>query len=105
MWRIIFALALLISREIVCAQEFVWWEGESRFNTNFPKECDFAAKNYPENRQVLSGNDWLCYSGPPLKNQALSAKYRIEIPADGEYSLWVRKFWHYGPFRWRFGLN
>src|SRR6478672_8175207 len=99
MCRRIVIVALMILGSATCAtraQEFVWWEGESRFNTNFPKECDFAAKNYPENRQVLSGNDWFCYSGPPLKNQPLSAKYRVEIPSDGEYSLWVRKFWHYG---------
>ena len=59
-------LSLLLAAPVAAADDYVWWEGESHFNTNFLSECDFAARNYPQNRQVLSGNDWLCYSGPPL---------------------------------------
>ncbi len=25
------------------------------------------------------------------------------VYAGGKYNLWVRKFWHHGPFRWGFG--
>ncbi|MCD6351212.1 MAG: hypothetical protein J7M26_03735, partial [Armatimonadetes bacterium] len=82
-------------------QEYVWWEGENPVATNFPKQSWFSPTTFENNRDQLSGGDWLSNSGPRKGDEAF-ARYEIEVPADGEYSFWVRKFWKHGPFRWRF---
>jgi len=80
---------------------FVWWEGESPIETNFPERTSFSASTFEHNRHLLSGGEWLTNAGERGKDEAF-AKYRIEVPADGEYNFWCRKFWKHGPFRWRF---
>lgn len=82
-------------------ENYVWWEGESPIETNFPKETYFSASTFEHNRHLLSGGDWLTNAGERGKDEAF-AKYKIEVPDDGEYNLWSRKFWKHGPFRWRF---
>jgi hypothetical protein len=84
------------------ALTFVWWEGESPIETNFPKETWLSASTFEANRHLLSGGDWLTNAGERGEEEAF-ARYRIEVPADGEYNLWARKFWKHGPFKWRFG--
>lgn len=50
---------------------------------------------------LLSGGAWLQgQQAPP--DAPRHAKYRVSVPASGKYQLWVRKFYHHGPFRWRF---
>lgn len=81
---------------------FVWWEGEAALATNFPKTSWFAASTFEESRhEILSGGDWLSNSGDRSGPEAF-ARYRVRVPASGAYSLWTRKFWKHGPFRWRF---
>ncbi len=84
------------------AAAYVWWEGESPAETNFPAQTWFTPQNEAEQSR-LSGGAWLSHQG---KRQAGSpepfARYRIEVPASGTYHFWVRKFWKHGPFRWRF---
>ncbi len=82
------------------AQDFAWWEGEAPAKTNF-NNGGFPAKDYPTTRDGLSGGDWLANNakqGP----DPLFATYDVEVPADGTYSFWARKFWQHGPFKWRF---
>ncbi len=95
-------LAALTGARVAPASDLVWWEGEHAFETNFPQRSAFSADTFPETRQLLSAGDWLTNSGPRVGEEAF-ARWRIEVPAAGEYELWARKFWLHGPFRWRFG--
>lgn len=84
------------------AAEYVWWEGESAAETNFPARTWFAASTFKAKRdKILSAGDWLTSDGKRSGAEAF-AKYRIHVPGAGEYNFWVRKFWTHGPFRWRF---
>ncbi|ANE48238.1 hypothetical protein SY83_20260 [Paenibacillus swuensis] len=84
---------------------YVWWEGESPVSTNFGQfaNSDFGAETLPTTRHLLSGGDWLDL-GPTQVDEANppSATYEINVPENGQYSFFVRKFWLHGPFHWRF---
>jgi hypothetical protein len=81
--------------------DYVWWEGEKPTATNFPAHSPFAPSTFPNRADQLSGKDWLS-TGGKRGDAVLFAKYKIAVPKEAEYSLWVRKFWAHGPFRWRF---
>ena len=99
---LIFLMAdMLLCACLSAAQDFVWWEGESPMETNFPEETWLSASTFEANRHLLSGGAWLTNAGERGRDEAF-AKYSVEVPADGEYNLWTRKFWKHGPFRWRF---
>ncbi len=83
---------------------YVWWEGENPVETNFPQKTWFSSSSFPKNRHLLSESEWLTNNGNRTGDEAF-AKYRVEVPQDGEYDFWVRKFWKHGPFRWRFDAN
>jgi len=81
---------------------YVWWEAESPAKTNFPAKTWFSASTFQDKRNaILSGGDWLTHAGERKGPEAF-ARYRVSVPADGQYNLWARKFWKHGPFRWRF---
>lgn len=83
---------------------YIWWEAENPLETNFPKETEFSAHTFPETRHLLSGEEWLTHGGENVfrgKDEAY-IKYEVNIPSDGEYNFWTRKFWKHSPFRWRF---
>src|SRR5687767_13302906 len=67
-------------------RDYVWWEGETPAQTNFPTNKPFGPKNLDGNAHLLSNGDWL-NAGGKRGPEALFAKYRVEVPADGEYSL------------------
>src|SRR4051812_15251501 len=98
-------ILLLTAHAAVAAAspDYVWWEGESPAATNFPKNNPFGPNTLEGNAKLLSGDNWLNASGKGPAGDSLFAKYKVTIPADGEYSFWVRKFWKHGPFKWRFG--
>ena len=98
---IILIAGVFSSANLIAEQDFIWWEGESPIETNFPKETYFSPSTFEAKRHLLSGGDWLTNAEKRGKNEAF-AKYRIEVPADGDYKLWARKFWKHGPFKWRF---
>lgn len=82
-------------------KDWVWWEGETPKETNFPKTSWFAPQG--KEAELLSGGAWLSVSGKRAKGGPEAyAVYEVSVPADGEYQLWTRKFWKHGPFRWRF---
>jgi hypothetical protein len=83
------------------SKDFVWWEGESPAETNFPKNNPFGPRTLEGHADLLSGGNWLNTNGKGPA-QPLFAKYKVAVPADGTYRFWVRKFWKHGPFRWRF---
>ena len=80
--------------------QYVWWEGEKPLETNFPKRSWFSPSSFRERADLLSEGDWLTNSGNRKGAEAF-ARYRISVPAAGQYNLWCRKFWKHGPFRWR----
>ncbi|MEM8783185.1 MAG: hypothetical protein AAGE65_10080 [Planctomycetota bacterium] len=80
---------------------FVWWEAENPLATNVPERSPFAPGTGGD-FSVLSGGDWISGVHTP-GTDPFAAGYRIDVPAAGTYTLWARKFWKHGPFRFRFG--
>ena len=66
------------------ARNYVWFEAE-------PPNGEANA--------LLSGGQ-MAWNGPGAKLQK-----SVAIPADGTYTLWVRKFWNGQTFRWRVGAS
>jgi hypothetical protein len=85
-------------------QSYVWWEAEEFQETNLPNPVDMRSpgNRNAEQQAKLSGGRWLTPSGP-ASDTAYFVNYEVEVPKTGAYNLWARKFWHHGPFRWRFG--
>ncbi|MGB2821717.1 MAG: hypothetical protein WBF17_12095 [Phycisphaerae bacterium] len=83
------------------AADYVWWEGESPTETNFPKQSWFSPPSFRDRAHLLSEGNWLTNSGNRTGDEAF-AKYAVVVPSAGEWNLWCRKFWKHGPFRWRF---
>jgi hypothetical protein len=80
----------------------VWWEGEQTAETNFPRKS-WLTMLTTEQMGKLSQRGWLTNEGRRKQGSpAPYARYTVNVPEDGTYNLWVRKFWHHGPFRWRF---
>lgn len=80
---------------------FVWWEAENPKNTNFPptSQSGFAPASEQE-AAVLSGDAWIAAGGD--RTQTLFLEYDVTVPKNGDYMFYARKFWHHGPFRYRF---
>ncbi len=84
---------------------YIWWEGESSTDHNFPSQSTswFGPHTFPETAHLLSEGNWLnAYGNRAVGAPETYARYQVEVPSDGEYNFWVRKFWKHGPFRWRF---
>ncbi|MCA8963298.1 MAG: hypothetical protein KDC48_00350 [Planctomycetes bacterium] len=92
--------AVVHSVQTLAAQQ-VWWEAEAAAATNFPKQTWLSGRNLGDKQQLLSGGEWLSTAGP-RGAAPLTASYRVDVPAAGDYALWVRKFYKHGPFSWRF---
>ncbi len=99
----VLSLGLLIGVTLPVSSDvnYIWWEGESPVETNFPKNTWFANGAVDGKRHLLSNQAWLTNEGERRGEEAF-ARYKVEIPEAGEYQFWVRKFWKHGPFRWRF---
>ncbi len=81
---------------------YIWWEGEAPSETNIDKWAIKNAGNLPpDQKEKLSGGNWIPMTGKQ-ESPAYFAKYNIDVNTDGVYNFWVRKFWHHGPFKWRF---
>lgn len=82
-------------------QVYVWFEAETPLRTNFPpaEQNPFGPHN-PTEAAVLSEGRWIGAGEP--RDQVLYLEYRIQVPEDGTYTLYARKFWLHGPYRWRF---
>jgi len=100
-------LALLCCAMAYGAEDWVWWEGEQPAETNFPRDTPFSANTFQDKREkILSGSDWLCNADNRKPGEAEPfAKYKVQVPQEGKYHLWTRKFWKHGPFKWRFGAQ
>ncbi|MFW6189163.1 MAG: hypothetical protein ACOC7T_01915 [Planctomycetota bacterium] len=76
---------------------YVWWEAEDAEQHNFAGNSGFGRQTL-DHPDRLSGGDWL----HAVKSLGHHAEYTIAVPRGGTYDFWVRKFWYYGSFRWRF---
>lgn len=100
MSRLLICLPLLLCCISMHSAE-VWWEGEDAFEHNFDMRS-FAAQQYGKRAEGLSGSDWL-NTGGKIPGAGRYARWQVNVPADGSYQFWVRKFWKHGPFDYRFG--
>lgn len=84
--------------------DFVWIEGEDFAKTTIPNPRQpFPNDIKPAEKQILSGGKWLGTGGgegEPAKPHTIT--YNVNCPTSTTWQFWVRKFWHHGPFRWRF---
>lgn len=80
------------------APAHVWWEAEAFSAGDFPAANPFAPAT-PAEADVLSGGRWIGVEG--ARTRPLFLEYRIRVPRTGAYTLYARKFWKHGPFRWR----
>lgn len=96
------ALACLIGSISALGAETTWrWiEAEEPVVTNMSVRHAFSPGNDQE-RAKLSGGQWI--GGPDKRNAPLFAVYDVDVPADGTYRLYARKFWKHGPYRVSFG--
>lgn len=95
-------LGVLLHTTIAAANDtWTWWEGETPTQTNFPDHTWFSPK--PSEQHLLSNGNWLTNADPrPADAEEAYAIYEVDIPQQGQYQLWTRKFWKHGPFRYRF---
>jgi hypothetical protein len=96
---VLLAVLAMVIPSALAAPVTLWWEAEDAADHNFPDRSPYSPATLDADR--LSGGNWLSASGNRY-GEALYAEYRVEVPRAGVYSFWTRKFWYYGPFRWRF---
>ena len=77
---------------------WIWWEAEAPRATNFPAVNPFAPTD-EKAAKVLSNGAWIGASHP---DKTLFVEYEVRVPKTAAYRFYARKFWHHGPFRWRF---
>ncbi len=94
-------MTLTVAALVLGAADYVWWEGESPAETNFPGKTWFSASTFAGKRHVLSGGKWLT-NADKRRGEEAYARYSVRVPAGGDYTFWARKFWKHGPFEWRF---
>lgn len=94
LWRGL-GLTLLIGQAF--AATFLWIEGEdaAAHSEDLSTHHPFVARH-----PALSGG--VSLGGHGQAGRTFVA-FETNIPRAGTYRLYVRKFWHHGPFRWRFG--
>lgn len=73
----------------------LWWEAEEPAATNFP-----PGRAEQGRTAVLSEGKWI--GADEGWSETPFLEYEIEVPEAGQYSLYARKFWKHGPYRWRF---
>jgi len=98
-WVLMVVVLALCSARWATAQTYVWWEGEDAYEHNFDN-ASFGIDTL-DNPEALSGGQWL-NTGGTVPPGGTFARWRVDVPQEGRYYLYARKFWHHGPFRWRF---
>jgi len=98
---VVLMVLLALCGHVLAASEgaYVWWEGEDAYEHNFSNRA-FAPRSL-DHPDGLSGGDWL-NNGGKRGPEEVFARWRIDVPVEATYRLYARKFWHHGPFRWRF---
>jgi len=98
----IFLLFELVFEHALYGADYIWWEAETTAQTNFPRTSWVSGEKFgARRRDLFSNGDWLTNFGE-REGEETYAAYNVVVPDAGEYSLWARKYWKHGPFRWRF---
>lgn len=87
------ATSVLLAQQL-SAMDYVWFEGEAP-SAQSGGLADEHMFNSPHEK--LSGG----HSLGGTSGADTWAEYTVEIPANGDYNLFVRKFWHHGPLKVR----
>lgn len=98
MLRFALPAALLATACTLPALDYVWWEGEAPSASSGELKTEHWF-NSPHER--LSGGRSL--GGTSSAQTWL--EYRVEVPKAGSYAFFIRKFWHHGPFRYRWNAT
>jgi hypothetical protein len=79
--------------------ETLWFEAEDAPRGNFPPAAQnpFGPED-AEQADLLSEGEWVGVAGD---HGGRFLEFDLQIPAEGEYQLFARKFWKHGPYRWR----
>jgi len=86
-------LAVLLLRPAP-APDYVWWEGEApKAQSGELKDTHVFDSPHPR----LSAGRSLGGTG----KAGTFVEYEVEVSREGEYRFYARKFWHHGPFRFR----
>jgi len=95
--RLLLCLCFILSSFLAHAATTLWIEGEdaTTHSEDISIQHPFVSRH-----PALSGGVSLGGHG---KVGETFVEFQTDIPREGTYKLYVRKFWHHGPFRWRFG--
>jgi len=103
---ILFAVfSMLIVNNVTFAGNAIWWEGESAVKNDFVKS-DWLDKTIKKTR--LSKMQWLsCFvtEDDTNKKEFYSAEYEIDVPANSEYTFFVREFYRKVASPWKFRFD
>jgi hypothetical protein len=93
--RTLFLIGLFVLSTLSApALDYVWWEGEA------PKSQSGELKDghvFNSPNPKLSGGKSLGGTG----KAGTFVEYEITAPKEGEYFFYTRKFWHHGPFQFK----
>ena len=90
MWYL--SLLTILCLSAYGAEDYVWIEGESM------SKGDLSDKHHNVSRHKnLSGGVSFGSNDAKIRK----AEWDFEMPASGEWHVYVRKFWKHGPFKWR----
>ena len=99
-WFVVVAPALVSAASVhsrPAAREWIWWEAETPRSGNFPASNPFVST------AALSGGTWIgADAARGAAKEPLFLEYDVAVRTGGSYDFYARKFWHHGPFRWRF---
>ncbi|MBN1863319.1 MAG: hypothetical protein JW808_00305 [Victivallales bacterium] len=101
----IFVVFFVAATGFLLGGNAVWWEGESAKSNDFVKS---AWLDEEIRKTRLSGMDWLtCFveADAEGKKEFYSAEYEVVIPADSEYTFWVREFYRAMASPWEFRFD
>ena len=89
----------------LASENAVWWEGESAAKNDF-NQTEWLSKLSRPTR--LSNEKWLtCHikEGAATDKKEFTATYEIDVPADSEYTFWVREFYRRFASPWQFRFD
>lgn len=99
--RSILLLALALSANIsLSALNYVWIEGEDYTDSSHDVDGRFKPENDAQ-AALFSEGKWLNGVYEDMEEGEAFAEYEFNVEKTGNYTFYMRKFWHHGPFRWK----
>lgn len=99
---VMLAVWLVLGRSY--AFDYIWWEAEAFATSDWPGGSAGTGWWKPPvasaGESSLSNSKWLNNNAQP--HGLWYATYNVTVARGGEYDLFCRRFWNYGPFDWKF---